>query len=83
MEDHELAGWYSPPAGDSSFLSEIAKQKLIASLAHGQHFAEDADFLAASAGGAFAMRNGVEIGFIRIEIALQSLENRPGLQAQK
>jgi SAM-dependent methyltransferase len=28
MEDHELAGWYSPAAGDEFFMGEIAKQKL-------------------------------------------------------
>ena len=28
MEDHELTGWYSPPAGDDLFMGEIAKQKL-------------------------------------------------------
>ncbi|MBM3840037.1 MAG: class I SAM-dependent methyltransferase [Verrucomicrobia bacterium] len=28
MEDHELAGWYSAPAGEEFFLEEIAKQKL-------------------------------------------------------
>ena len=28
MEDRELAGWYSPPAGPETFLAEISKQKL-------------------------------------------------------
>ncbi len=28
MEEHELAGWYSPPAGDDFFAGEIAKQEL-------------------------------------------------------
>jgi SAM-dependent methyltransferase len=28
MEDHELSGWYSPPAEAQTFLSEISKQKL-------------------------------------------------------